>query len=409
VLECLEQRRLLTAQISYANFSSTTGLVANGYGSADKTTGTALALTDGNDYEARGVFFGTRVPIDTFTTHFSFQSNADSNSADGFAFVIDNGTTADLGTDGGDLGYSDGTIGAKSAALGFNLYNFHSFGSTLALAEGGQITNNLTNASPDDFHSGDTFDATVTYDGTTLSATVTDANDPSDVAMFSQAVDLPTLLRGHSAYVGFTGATGSLASSQQINSWDYTGTSTFPTITVDASANPTPVTGKTSVLSVGADDNGNGANTYDWTVLASPSGAKTPLFSVNDSTSADSTTVTLRKDGTYRFRVTVTNGAGNSVFSNVSVVAIQTITELKLAPHAIQIHVGQQEQFTEITYDQFEHPMRTQPTPDWSVATNNGTVVASTGLFTAGTTPSHLIMDCSASGLFAILGGTVIK
>ena len=103
LMEKLEPRQLLSAaQIDYSTFTSTTGLVINGFTSA-ATTHHALVLTDGGPAEARSIFYGAKVPIDTFTSHFSYQVYAGQpgvdglQEADGFTFVIDNGTTSDLG------------------------------------------------------------------------------------------------------------------------------------------------------------------------------------------------------------------------------------------------------------------------------------------------------------------------
>jgi hypothetical protein len=408
MLENLEQRRLLTAQINYANFASTTGLATNGYAGAAVTASNNLVLTDGNTNEARSAFYTQRVPIDTFTTDFVYQGNADPNSADGFTLVLDSGPNTDLGNNGGDLGYTNGTFGAESVALEFNLFNFDTFGSSAGLAISDSSPGSTSDLSPADLHSGDPFDITVSYDGTTLSATVTDANDGSDIGTFSQAVDLPSILGADSAYVGFTGGTGSLTSTQQIESWDFTGTSASPTITTNAAATPSPVTGTTATLSVGADSNGNGNDTYDWTLLKTPSGAATPNFSDNNDTTASAPTVTFHKDGTYDFRVTVTDGASNSVFSDVSVVVDQTATSLKLAPHGVQVHTTKHEQFTETAYDQFGHAMRTQPTPDWSIVQGSGDMHSLTGFYTAPTTAGHLQLQCTVDSISALLGATVV-
>jgi hypothetical protein len=410
MLESLEQRRLLTVQINYANFASTTGLATNGYGVSPTTSANALVLTDGNTNEARSVFYTTQVPIDTFTTSFVYQGNANPNSADGFALVFDTGPNTDLGNTGGDLGYTNGTFGLHSLALEFNLFNFASYGSTAAVALGDTAPGTYSDLSPVDLHNGDPFDVTVTYDGTTLIANVTDADDPSDTQIFGQVLNLSGTLGSDSAYVGFTAGTGSLVSDQQISSWTYSGTSTsiFPTITSNASATPSPVTGTTTALSVGADSNDGGNDTFDWSLIKTPPGAATPNFSDNNDTTASSTTATFHKDGTYDFLVIVTNNADNTTFSEVSVVVDQTITSLKLAPHAAQIHTTKHEQFTETAYDQFGHAMRTQPTPDWSIVVGSGDLHSLTGFYTAPATPGHLQLKCTVDSISDLLGATIV-
>ena len=69
-------------------------------------------------------------------------------------------------------------------------------------------------------HSGDYFNATLTYDGSNLTLTLTDA---ITLATWSHVfvVNIPAIVGGNTAYVGFTGGTGGLTSSQKLTSWTY--------------------------------------------------------------------------------------------------------------------------------------------------------------------------------------------
>ena len=69
-------------------------------------------------------------------------------------------------------------------------------------------------------HSGDPFHVHMTYDGTNLAMTITDTITN---ATFSQTwpVDIPTIVDGDSAYVGFTAGTGGLTAIQSILNWTY--------------------------------------------------------------------------------------------------------------------------------------------------------------------------------------------
>jgi uncharacterized protein DUF4038/malectin (di-glucose binding ER protein)/collagenase-like protein with putative collagen-binding domain len=92
-----------------------------------------------------------------------------------------------------------------------------------------------------------------------------------------------------------------------------------PSIATPAAATPNPTTGPTSSLSVlGADDNGEAALTYTWSVTGTPPSPVT--FSANGSNAAKKTTVTLGQPGTYNLSVRVQDGSGASVSSAVSVV-----------------------------------------------------------------------------------------
>ena len=57
-------------------------------------------------------------------------------------------------------------------------------------------------------HSGDVFNVHITYDGTTLTMTITDANTPADTFTTSWTVNIPGTVGANTAYAGFTGGTG---------------------------------------------------------------------------------------------------------------------------------------------------------------------------------------------------------
>ena len=69
----LEARLLFATQISFQDFSSTTGLTGNGFGGSPIAAGNRLRLTDSQDFTARSVWFNTAVPITEFRTNFSFR------------------------------------------------------------------------------------------------------------------------------------------------------------------------------------------------------------------------------------------------------------------------------------------------------------------------------------------------
>jgi hypothetical protein len=70
--------------------------------------------------------------------------------------------------------------------------------------------------------------ATIVYDGSTLTLTLTlTLTDTTTGKTFTNAYsgyNIPQLVGGNTAYVGFTGGTGSLTATQDILSWTYTST-----------------------------------------------------------------------------------------------------------------------------------------------------------------------------------------
>ena len=87
-------------------------------GRAAITSGGLLQLTDGALNEGRSAWFAAKVPVQTFTTDFTFeQLNA---NADGITFTIQGQGSSAVGGSGGWLGY-EGL--PNSVAIKFDLYN----------------------------------------------------------------------------------------------------------------------------------------------------------------------------------------------------------------------------------------------------------------------------------------------
>ena len=189
--------------------------------------GTRLRLTDGGGYEASSAFYTTPVNVQSFTTNFSFQMT--SAAADGMTFVIQNGAATALGQGGGSLGY--GGI-ANSVAVKFDIYNNAGEGTDST----GMYVNGATPTVPAvdmtssgvSLLSGDVMNVQLSYDGTTLTLTITDATTSKSFTT-SWTVNIPTTVGSTTALVGFTGGTGGTTAIQDVLSWTYgTGSSTNP-------------------------------------------------------------------------------------------------------------------------------------------------------------------------------------
>ena len=209
-----------------SGFTTTTGLQFNG--SAAWTQSTArLTLTNGGETEAGSVFYTTPVNIQSFTNDFQFQLT--NPNADGFTFTIQNTGTTALGEWGGGLGYGPDTpsgspgIG-KSVAIKFDLYSNNGEGpdSTGIYENGASPTTPYVNlvTTPINLHSGDVFAVHMSYNGTTLTMTITDlSTQQSYTPTFT--VNIPSYVGGSTALIGFTGGTGGETSTQQILSWTF--------------------------------------------------------------------------------------------------------------------------------------------------------------------------------------------
>ena len=206
----------------------------------------------------------------------------------------------------------------------------------------------------------------------TFSANGTNAASTS-TATFTQA--------GTYTFVATITDAGGLSTTSSVNV-TVMGQNQAPTVATPAKATPSPVTGKTTTLSVlGADDGGAANLRYTWSVVSMPTGAVAPTFSINGMNASQSTVATFSKAGTYVFRVTISDAAGLSITSQVSVTVSQKLTSIKVTPATATVKLRAKLQFVAAAYDQFGKPMSTQPAFTWSLSGRGS--ISSTGLYTA--------------------------
>ncbi len=255
-------------------FASSAGVI-NLNGSA-KLNDTRLQLTDGLGGEAGSAWYTTPVNIQNFTSDFTFQLS--NPAADGITFAIQNNPANinALGGNGYQLGYAPLT---NSAAIKFDLYNSAGEGadSTGLYLNGANPTVPSINlaGSGIDLHSDDLMSIHLAYDGTSLSMTITDVVT-SAVYSTRWTVNLPSSIGSNTAYVGFTGGTGGMTSSQKILTWTFTSgnapvntpTAATPTFSLAAGT-------YASAQTVSLADSTSGAKIYYTTNGAVPTTAST--------------------------------------------------------------------------------------------------------------------------------------
>ena len=147
--------------------------------------------------------------------------------------IQDTSLTA-LGPTGGGLGYGPDNISnptysssapiAKSVAVKFDLVNNAGEGtnSTGSYTDGSSPTvPAVTLSGGVNLHSGDIFQVHMTYDGTTLTMTITDTANTSEKCTVAWKINIPGIVGGDTAYVGFTGATGISVANQDIITWTF--------------------------------------------------------------------------------------------------------------------------------------------------------------------------------------------
>jgi hypothetical protein len=260
-----------------------------------------VQLTNGGSNQAGSAWFNTAVNISQFTNDFAFQLvNPD---ADGITFTIQNAGLTALGGTGGSLGYAGI---ANSVAVKFDLYDNSGEGiNSCGLYQNGAVpalpATDLT-SSGINLHSGDKFSAHMTYNGATLAMSITDATTGA-VYNTSWPINIAQVIGSNTAYVGFTGGTGGLLATQNIQTWTFvSGTQQQPTATAPIFS---PATGSyTTAQSVTLSTPTPGASIHYTTDGSTPTASST-LYSKVITVSATETIKALA----------VTSGYSNSSIS----------------------------------------------------------------------------------------------
>jgi hypothetical protein len=208
-----------------SGFTSATGLQLNGSASWLQSS-SAIAMTT-NINQAGSFFATTPVNVQSFTNTFSFQLPAP--FSDGFVFIIQSNGTTGVGGNGGSLGYtvpsSQTAPFSNSIAIKFDNYNNSGEGtdSTGLYLNGAAPTVPSVDMTSSglNLQSSHVMNVTMKYDGTWLALTITDASTGQTFTDQFQ-VNIPTVVGGSTAYVGFAAGTGGEVSTQKILNWTFT-------------------------------------------------------------------------------------------------------------------------------------------------------------------------------------------
>src|SRR5262249_9703976 len=135
-----------------------------------------------------------------------------------------------------------GTAGiGKSVAVKFDIYNNQGEGSnsTGIYTNGASPTIPFVDLSSTgiNLQSGDTFAVHMVYDGSTLTMVLTDGVTNASYTT-SWSVTIPQVIGSNLAYIGFTGGTGGLTSSQKIETWTFGSNSSSQTQAATPSFSP---------------------------------------------------------------------------------------------------------------------------------------------------------------------------
>jgi hypothetical protein len=203
-------------------------LSLNGYNVENvRLFGSTLQLTDGGTNQTDSVFTRNPVDVTRFTTHFTFELVPSLGYvdplADGITFTIQGIGPTVLGGSGGGLGYAGIP---DSVAVKFDLHDGAGEGpNSTGLFVDGELPEGPNSIDLDgtgiDLHSGHRFSVSISYDGAILDVTITDTVTLATASQ-SYTVDIPAIVGGDMAYVGFTAGTGGLTSVQSLFSWIFT-------------------------------------------------------------------------------------------------------------------------------------------------------------------------------------------
>lgn len=190
----------------------------------------SIRLTDGRPMEGASAFYLHKVDVTKFHANFSFKLTAGAGAtiADGMTFTIQGASPYAIGGSGAGLGYgvnpgNSATGIPQSVAIKFDVYDNAGEGnnSTGIFINGvAPTTPMVTLPANIDLHSGRRFNVAMAYNGVTLTVTITDAVTAA-AATQSYTVNIPAVV-GSTGYVGFTGGTGSITTTQDVLNFTYT-------------------------------------------------------------------------------------------------------------------------------------------------------------------------------------------
>ena len=203
-------------------------------------TNNVLLLTAGNNGETSSAFY-TNAQYVGGAWNASFIYNSHGGGADGTAFVLQTTNPAALGGGGGQLGYAG--IGGLSLAYAMNLYTGNPPGACLLIDAPTATGNPYQPTGPVSFTSTNDVLVNLAWANGVLTVTL---NEPAISATFTTNYNLGPIsgvLGGNLAYVGFTGATGGVNSTQTVRNFQFH--SVLPPVGLSVS----PVSGNSFVIS----------------------------------------------------------------------------------------------------------------------------------------------------------------
>lgn len=174
----------------------------------------SIQLTSGGGGAYRSIYCKIPQSISSFTASFTYQATGSNYYNPGTSFVLQNSVAGPNALTTGSFGY--GGLTGPSAAFTFETDNDKSGFYTNGNVGGGSPT-----VTPVSLFSGNPINVTLSYNGTILQESLF---DPKTTATYnaSYLVNLPTVLNGNTAYVGFATTAGGYGLTQTISNFYFT-------------------------------------------------------------------------------------------------------------------------------------------------------------------------------------------
>jgi hypothetical protein len=175
-----------------------------------------IKLTNGAAGESRSIFYNTPQGVAAFTASFTYQAvGTPTGHQFGATFVLQNssaGAHAVVGNFLGDIatfGYAGdfNPFGTSSVAVSLEYASLSPSSSSTARYQNGGVGGGSSSTSPVDLFSGDPILLTLTYNGSLLHEHLVDATTAASFDT-SYLVNIPAIVGGPTAFVGFTANTG---------------------------------------------------------------------------------------------------------------------------------------------------------------------------------------------------------
>ena len=201
----------------------------NQYGPARVDVFNRITLTDLDYYSTKSAFYQTPQNIAGFEASFVWWTGVGYdgyNPGDGFTFIVQRYSPYAVGGPGGSLGYAAGggfSSIPSSVGLAYNMMQ-----NGVALASSGNI-GGYSSLAPVYLHSNHQIQFDIRYDGQNLTQSILDLST-GNRSTSSYALNIPNIVGGDTAYVGFTAGSGRAYGNQFVTSFSYISTVPEPSI-----------------------------------------------------------------------------------------------------------------------------------------------------------------------------------